>query len=701
MKVGIIGCGQIAKLHADIITKRPDVEIAGVADINIERAKILADRLGVKSYYRDAKQLIVEKGPEVVYILTSPQYHAELAIEAMNNGCHVLVEKPMALNLDDAVRMADVSKRTGLRLCVTHNQVFANVFRKAKNLASAGTIGNILSVEARFNYDISRNPDMYEEGAEYCHWSYRLNGGPVEDLIPHPASLLMEYISDIEDVKSVMINNGKIPEPWPDEVRIVVNSGKILGCIGISLNEKPDKITLTLRGTQGYILSDLYTDSIIINRKSALPRPIARGLYGFNLASQYLKGALGNIFKFASGRIDKTNGREQLISDFFDALKTGKETPISLRKCLNVMELTNSVWPSPMFKERKDEKVGLTPVQYPKGDDICLVTGATGFIGYHLTKKIINENVRVRVLIRPGSSKSGRLRKFPIESIEGDLRDREILNKACQGVKYIIHAGFPMGAKDDNEYKEAGILASKNLIDSAVACNVKRFVCLSSLTVYEVLNNKNKIINETCIYQQNDDLMGPYARAKIEIEKLAFAAHNKNEIEVTVLRPGIVIGPMSRVFYPHLGYRYQDKLFFPIGKGDTVLPLVFVENVVDGIISAVFSEKAAGEAYNLVDDGNITAKQFFNEFINATGTKAYVIPLPYIIPFMMTSAYEVGAYFGVFKKGVTSRAQLKWKQKKVMYDNRKAKKELDWKSKVRLEDGLAETFKWYASKYID
>ena len=92
-------------------------------------------------------------------------------------------------------------------------------------------------------------------------------------------------------------------------------------------------------------------------------------------------------------------------------------------------------------------------------------------------------------------------------------------------------------------------------------------------------------------------------------------------------------------------------------------------------------------------------REYLERFIQITGTKAKIISLPYVIPYLATTAYEVSAFFNLVDKGVTSRAQLKGKQAKVRFDSSKARIELGWIPRVSLEEGLDKTFTWYAKKY--
>jgi nucleoside-diphosphate-sugar epimerase len=221
------------------------------------------------------------------------------------------------------------------------------------------------------------------------------------------------------------------------------------------------------------------------------------------------------------------------------------------------------------------------------------------------------------------------------------------------------------------------------------------------LAVYDLLNaDKSTSIYENTPYQKGPENMGPYAYSKIEAERLVFDAFKKYGLGVTIVRPGIVIGPRGRVFFPHLGYRYKDLVFLMIGRGDNLLPLTYVENTVDGIYKASISEKAIGQAYNFVDEGQVTVRDFLEKFMTISENKVRLVTLPYIIPYLASTAYEIGAGLGLLKKNITSRKQLKWKHKNVRYDCTKAKKELGWETIVPIEEGINRTFMWYQNRFM-
>jgi nucleoside-diphosphate-sugar epimerase/predicted dehydrogenase len=696
MKIAIAGAGNVAMVHGPIIAKQPNAEVVAVADTDLTRAKTAAAGLGECRYYLSFNDMIVQEKPDIIHILTPPQLHAEMCLFSMNQGCHVLVEKPMALTMKDAKKMIAVAQKNKVRLCVNHNKVFANVIQRALKFTSSGILGKVVSVEASYQYDARRYPAITEEGAEFSHWSYRLNGGPLHDHMPHPASLMFEFISEIQEVQTIGYSRGVLPKPWQDEIRVLVKSENAIGYISISLSEKPDTIYLTLKGTKGTILADLFNDILIVRKDSSLPRAIARGLSGFQISAQYLKGSLLNVYRFFSGRVDKSDGLEKLISKFYESIRNGDDSPVSLSKSLLVVDLMTRVWPNPV----KDAKT-IRPFRSKttRVKPTVLVTGASGFIGTHLTKKLVSEDIGVRALVRPNSIHAGRLSLLEIDTIEGDLGDPEILYQATKGIETVFHAGSPM-SNDWQEYQRVAVEGTKHLVESCLVNGVKRLVHFSSLAVYDLQRISDGKVREETPYRDNAHTIGAYARAKIETEKIVFDAYATQGLEVTVVRPGMVFGPLGRVFFPHFGYRYGDNIFLLIGKDTNPLPLTYVENTVEGIIRAATIEKAVGQAYNLIDDNEVTVREYLKRFTEVTGINPRIIALPYVIPYLATAGYEIAASLGLVKNGVTSRAQLKWKRATVKFDNTKAKSELGWQPEVTIQDGLTKTFQWYARKFL-
>jgi 2-alkyl-3-oxoalkanoate reductase len=702
MKVAIIGAGHIAGVHAPAIKAIKDAELVAVCDLDEGRARATATELKAAQHYSDPETMFREARPDIVHVLTPPATHCPLSIMAAKHGCNVLVEKPIALNADELQLMLAAAAENNVLLCTGHNMVFDALTKKAKKLVSDGVIGDIVSVEASMRVDPNRYGAIRAEGAQYAHWIFTLNGGPLQDLLPHPASLALEFMGGLDEVHAISKDGHVLPDGWPDEVRIILRSDGVMGHVSISLNEKPDTTTLSVSGRRGRILVDYFNRTIIVDRDSFLPRAAKRALSGFRHAWQSFRGATASIFAVITGRFDKSAGVNPLVEAFYDAVRGQSESPVSEDKMLNVTQLIETVWPTPCpGLDKAKEVISSARANRVKIRPTVLVTGASGFIGTHLLRRLSDMEMPVRALVRPNSVNAGRLIDAPVEVFQADLADAEAISKACEGIETIIHAGAAM----ENSWasnQRATIQGTKNVLDGARAKGVARMVHFSSLTVYELLDKaKNEIVTEDSSYQLDPGKVGAYAYSKIEAEKLVKQANTENGLSVTTVRPGMVIGEGGHPFFPHLGFNLGGQLFLLIGKGQVPLPLTYVGNVVDAVLLAAKPDSPAGGVYNLVDDAKVTAAQYLSKFVAVTGVDARIVRLPYFIPYSAMGLYELLAAVGLLRKGITSRAQLKWKQAHVIYDTSRAKRELGWYPAVDMEEAMERTFSAYAKKYLN
>ncbi len=701
MRVALIGAGNIAMAHAPAIQAIDNCEIVAVCDKNATRARSTAENLGNTEYFTETDAMYAEARPDVIHILTPPGTHFSLGLEAISNGCHVIIEKPFSVSSEEAKKLLNEAESQNVRICVGHNMVFDVLTQKACRLVADGKIGNIVSVEASFRFDPNRYPAVRADGAQYTHWIYQLHGGPLQDLIPHPVSLVLEFLDDVDDVKSTCTYGRQLPEGWPEEVRAILRSGNRLGYISVSLREKPETLTCSIYGDDGAIHVDYFSGILTTHNTSVLPRAVNRLLFGYRSALQAALAATGNIFKIVFRKFDTSAGQNQLIRSFYDAIQAQGPDPLSKASILNNVKVIESIWPepSPGLLHAQERMAEIRSVKPPGGAKV-LVTGASGFIGSHLLKRLAEDDITVRALVRPNSINAGKLLGSSVEIAYADLADRDAVAAACEGIETIYHAG----ASTDGDWKsneEATIKGTQNILAAAKEHGVNKIVHLSTLTIYELLDKaKGAVIDENSGYQLDPRKMGPYAYCKIEAEKLIRKAIESDGLNITVLRPGMVIGEGGYPFFPHFGFNLGGKLFLTIGKGDVPLPFTYVGHVVDAMVRAANNPVSDGQTYNVVDDEEMTAREYLNHYIEVTGVDARVFRLPYVVPYMAIGAYEVGSAMGVLPKGITSRAQLKWKQAHVTYDTAHIKENLGWYPTVKMTDAMERTFRAYARKYL-
>ena len=188
--VGIIGCGKIAQVrHIPEYDDNPNAKIVGLYDLNHERARELADTYGARAY-ESVEALLADPEIAAVSICAANYAHAELTIQALEAGKHVLCEKPMAITLPDCEAMCATAKRCGKKLMLGHNQRLAKAHVKAKELIDAGEIGRIITFRTAFGHS---GPETWSVDPGKNVWFFdkaRAAMGAMADLGIHKTDLI-------------------------------------------------------------------------------------------------------------------------------------------------------------------------------------------------------------------------------------------------------------------------------------------------------------------------------------------------------------------------------------------------------------------------------------------------------------------------------------------------------------------------------
>lgn len=152
IRVAVAGCGKIAQVrHLPEYADNEHVKIAAVHDRNEQRMKKVAEKYGAKAY-ADYQDLLADKEIDAVSICTANVAHCEMTVQALEAGKHVLCEKPMAVTLDECLKMIETAKRTGKFLMIAHNQRLAKAHVEAKKLIDSGRIGRIITFRTTFGH---------------------------------------------------------------------------------------------------------------------------------------------------------------------------------------------------------------------------------------------------------------------------------------------------------------------------------------------------------------------------------------------------------------------------------------------------------------------------------------------------------------------------------------------------------------------
>lgn len=197
LRIGIIGAGKISEvLHIPNTLFSEFAQLAAIADPNKERLEYFRKKLGYHHirYYTDYHEMLAQEDIEAVVVATPNALHAEVSIEALKSGKNVLVEKPMATNSEDALKMIEVAKKHRKILMVNHSQRFFPHHQKAKEIIESGLLGEIRLVKTMFGHS---GPENWSPNASWFFDKDVSMFGALGDLGVHKVDLI-RYITSLD-----------------------------------------------------------------------------------------------------------------------------------------------------------------------------------------------------------------------------------------------------------------------------------------------------------------------------------------------------------------------------------------------------------------------------------------------------------------------------------------------------------------------
>ncbi|MDI6785580.1 MAG: SDR family NAD(P)-dependent oxidoreductase [bacterium] len=306
-----------------------------------------------------------------------------------------------------------------------------------------------------------------------------------------------------------------------------------------------------------------------------------------------------------------------------------------------------------------------------------LVTGAAGFIGSHLTEKLVSLGAKTKAFIRYNSrGNQGFIENFKpqvkekLEIIAGDLKDLQAVKEASREVDIIFHLGsliaIPYSYLHPTEVVETNVLGTLNVMNAAKENNVKRIIHTSTSEVYG-----------TAIYVPIDEkhpLQGqsPYSASKIGADMIAESFYRSYDLPVITIRPFNTYGPRqsARAVIPALITQIIAGKDVFLGSTKPVRDFNFVADTVCGFIKTAETSNIEGEVINIGNGKGITIGELTDKIISLIGK-------------------EVKVLFDATRIRPT-----KSEVERLIASNEKAKKLIGWEPKVSLDEGLKRTIDW-------
>ncbi|MBE9213310.1 NAD(P)-dependent oxidoreductase [Plectonema cf. radiosum LEGE 06105] len=321
-----------------------------------------------------------------------------------------------------------------------------------------------------------------------------------------------------------------------------------------------------------------------------------------------------------------------------------------------------------------------------------LVTGASGFLGKYTVAEALGQGFQVRAVIRHTSDE----KRLPwrncanLELIPIDLTKLEKLEDALKGIDTVVHLAAAKQGNYDTQYANT-VIATENLLQAMLRMNIKRLVAISTFSVFDYLHiPAYEIINEDSAIESQPTRRDIYAQTKLIQESLFRDFEQKNQGEVTILRPGIVYG-RNNLWNAHLGINLKNRLWINIG-GNAQLPLTYVENCAQAIVNVCGNQEAIGKTLNIIDNDLPTQKVYRDKILKLLSHKPSTVGIDWrLIRLLSHSAWFFNKVLFLEKiklPGILIPARLEARFKPFRYSNKNAEQVLNWQPKYSLDQAL-------------
>ncbi len=312
-------------------------------------------------------------------------------------------------------------------------------------------------------------------------------------------------------------------------------------------------------------------------------------------------------------------------------------------------------------------------------DNTVLVTGADGFVGSALCEALAASTCRVRRAVRV--ARTG----LTDAVATGDIGPDTDWRSALEGVNSVVHLAARTHVLRETasdalaEYRRINVAGTRQLAQQAARAGVRRLVFMSSIKVNGEATERQ--FTERDVPRPEDD----YGRSKWETEQALARVAADTGLEVAVLRPPLIYGPGVKGNFLRLMDIVARGTPLPLGSIVNRRSLVYVGNLVDAIVKMIDAPGAAGRTYLVSDGEDVSTPDLVRALAQALGVRPRLLPCP---PALLI--------FGAALAG--KRAELARLTGSLQVDSTALRRELGWRARISLAQGLAETARWYYSK---
>lgn len=337
MRTALVGCGKVGGLHGQALVSLPQSELVAVVDTSRERAEAFAGQYGGTAYI-SVSEAVERERAQAVFLCTPHPLHAAAAVEAMDSGAHVLVEKPLAASLGDCDRMLAAAERNNVQLGVVSQRRLYPPVRRMREAIDAGKIGRpVLGTVAMYSW---RDEAYYRSDPWRGKWDTE-GGGVLINQSPHHLDILQWLMGPVTEISGAAVN---VNHPYIEVEDTVIatlrfaNGG--VGSVVVSLSQKPGLWTkIHIHGSNGASVgAETDSGATFIAGMSGQSAPPFNDVWT-------VPGETADLHQYAITDL-AAHFHKLEIAGFLDALIEGRTVPVPGAEGRKVVQIIDAIYRS-------------------------------------------------------------------------------------------------------------------------------------------------------------------------------------------------------------------------------------------------------------------------------------------------------------------------------------------------------------------
>jgi predicted dehydrogenase/nucleoside-diphosphate-sugar epimerase len=608
-RIALVGAGVIARVHAEALQHLPQVSITAIVDPSATAAEALAARCRGAAVFASVAAALAADAFDRAHVLVPPELHAPIAAELLAAGKPVLLEKPLAATAAACAALVAQAAAAGVPLGVNQNFVHHPAFVRLRRLVETHALGRPKYVDVLYNV-----PLRQMAARQFAHWMFAAPGNILLEQAVHPLSQIAALAGPIGEVRAIAappvalapdrlfhasVDVALVGERLPAQLRFAVGQSFPFWQIRVVCDD-------------GVIVADILANRCVTHARTRWMEAVDASLSGTRTAAALARDSLGFTLGYVASLLrlrPRSDGffvsMRASIAAFHQAVDActqpvldGAFGAMLVETCERIRDAAFAPAPPP---------IPARPQAASTRPDIAIL-GGTGFIGTHLLRRCLADNLAVTVMARSVHGLPAEFSDPRVRVLRGDIRDTDAVARAIQGAAAVVNLAHGGGGESFAAIR-AAMLGGAETVARAAQATGARLVHVGSIAALYLGPQPAPITGATPPDPQADQ-RADYARAKAQSDAALLAMARDAGLKLVILRPGVVVGEGSSPFHSGLGLFNNDQHCIGWNAGRNPLPFVLAEDVADAILRACRAEGIDGKCYNLVGDVRQSAHEY-------------------------------------------------------------------------------------------